>query len=37
MQKSQSGYIKHGTVGIMKVVQLGVGKIYTNSYVSIKL
>ena len=32
-----SNVIKHGTLGIMKVVQLGAGKFYTNSYVCIKL
>ena len=30
-------YIKHGTVGIMKVVQLGAGKFNTNSCVCIRL
>ena len=35
--QSHSGYIKHGTTGIMKVVQLRAGKFYTNSYVCIKL
>ena len=34
---SHSGYIKHGTTGIMKVVQLRAGKFYANSYVCIKL
>ena len=37
MQQSHSGYIKHGTMGIMKVVQLQAGKFYTNSCVCIKL
>ena len=36
-RQSQSGYIKHGTPGIMKVVHLGAGKFYTNNYVCIKL
>ena len=36
-RQSQSGYIKHSTVDIMKIVQLGASKFYTNSYVCIKL
>ena len=37
MRQLQPGYIKHDIVGILKVVQLGAGKFYTNSYVCIKL
>ena len=37
MQQSQSGYITHGTVDIVKAVQLDTVKFYSNSYVCIKL
>ena len=30
MRQSHSDYIKHGTMSIMKVVQLQAGKFYTN-------